>query len=219
MALQELPQRNLHQFILWKVAPSTKACSTRPRVVADLAKSARMHIVRLMNNLVKQKCSSHVEEEWSARKRMATCCHPWQKSREIGETRYQSWHLSWVETRTCWTSIIERTTIGLCLSRHEAAEAYLTEEHRHAETNPTCEIHESYCTSHWNSRPKSPRSDIFAQVNLISVAPTLHKFWGSVSGGYRVSRARCPRSSVEVGQKCVEIKGARKSNILVTFGK
>ena len=29
------------------------ACSTRPRVVADLEKSARMHIVRLMNNLVK----------------------------------------------------------------------------------------------------------------------------------------------------------------------
>ena len=29
------------------------ACSTRTRVVADLGKSARMHIVRLMNNLVK----------------------------------------------------------------------------------------------------------------------------------------------------------------------
>ena len=29
------------------------ACSTRPRVVADLGESARMHIVRLMNNLVK----------------------------------------------------------------------------------------------------------------------------------------------------------------------
>ena len=29
------------------------ACSTRPKVVADLGKSARMHIVRLMNNLVK----------------------------------------------------------------------------------------------------------------------------------------------------------------------
>ena len=37
---------------------------------------------------------------------------------------------------------------GLCLSRHEAAEVYLTEELRHAETNPTCEIHGSYCTSH-----------------------------------------------------------------------
>ena len=29
------------------------ACSTRPRVVADLGKSARMHIVKLMNNLAK----------------------------------------------------------------------------------------------------------------------------------------------------------------------
>ena len=29
------------------------ACSTRPRVVADLGKSARMHIARLMNNMVK----------------------------------------------------------------------------------------------------------------------------------------------------------------------
>ena len=28
------------------------ACTTRPRVVADLVKSAHMHIVRLMNNLV-----------------------------------------------------------------------------------------------------------------------------------------------------------------------
>ena len=35
-----------------------------------------------------------------------------------------------------------------CLSRHDAAEVYYTEELRHAETNPTCEIHESYCTSH-----------------------------------------------------------------------
>ena len=30
------------------------SCSTRPRAVADLGKSARMHIVRLMNNLVKR---------------------------------------------------------------------------------------------------------------------------------------------------------------------
>ena len=29
------------------------ACSTRPRVVAGLGKSAHMHTVRLMNNLVK----------------------------------------------------------------------------------------------------------------------------------------------------------------------
>ena len=46
--------------------------------------------------------------------------------------------------------IIEYTTIGLRLSGHGAAEVdvNLMEELRHAETNPTCEIHESYCTSH-----------------------------------------------------------------------
>ena len=50
--------------------------------------------------------------------------------------------------QTCWAQIIEYTTIGLRLSRHEAAEVYLTEELRHAATNPTCKIHESYCMSH-----------------------------------------------------------------------
>ena len=29
----------------------------------------------------------------------------------------------------------------------------------------------------------------------------------------------CPRSSVEAGQKCIKLKGARKRNILLTFGK
>ena len=35
-----------------------------------------------------------------------------------------------------------------CISRHDAAEVYSPEEHRHAETNPTCEIHEGHCASH-----------------------------------------------------------------------
>ena len=38
--------------------------------------------------------------------------------------------------------------LGLRISGHDAAEVYSPEGHRHAETNPTCEIHESYCTSH-----------------------------------------------------------------------
>ena len=33
-----------------------------------------------------------------------------------------------------------------------------------------------------------------------------------------MARARCPRSSMEAGQKCAKIKGAPKSNILLTFG-
>ena len=48
ISLKELaPIRSLKSGIL------QNACSTRPRLVADLWKSARMHIVRLMNNQVK----------------------------------------------------------------------------------------------------------------------------------------------------------------------
>ena len=36
----------------------------------------------------------------------------------------------------------------LCISRHDAAEVYSPEVHRHAETNPTCEVHKGYCASH-----------------------------------------------------------------------
>ena len=38
--------------------------------------------------------------------------------------------------------------LGLCMSGHDAAEVYSPEELRHAETNPTCEVHEGYCASH-----------------------------------------------------------------------
>ena len=40
------------------------ACSTRPRVVADLGKSARMHIVRLMNKQVKGPKRMMTKEQW-----------------------------------------------------------------------------------------------------------------------------------------------------------
>ena len=56
-------------------------------------------------------------------------------------------------------------------SGHDAAEVYSSEVHRHAEANPTCEIHKGYCTSHSNSRPKNFAR--FVQVHLMSVAPTL----------------------------------------------
>ena len=42
----------------------------------------------------------------------------------------------------------ERTAIALRISGHDAAEVHSPEEHRHAETNPTCNIHKSRCTSH-----------------------------------------------------------------------
>ena len=48
VTLKELPP--IHSV---KSGTLQNACSTRPRVVADFGRSAHMHIVRLMNNLVK----------------------------------------------------------------------------------------------------------------------------------------------------------------------
>ena len=52
--------------------------------------------------------------------------------------------------------LIKFTTIGLRLSGYGAAEVVInfTEELRHTETDPTCKIHESHCTSRKNTRPK-----------------------------------------------------------------
>ena len=51
MAMQGLPQRNLHHFILLKVHPP-ECWFYKTKSGCRSGESARMHIVRLMNNLV-----------------------------------------------------------------------------------------------------------------------------------------------------------------------
>ena len=148
MALQGSPWRNLHQFILWKVAPS------RMLVLQDQEWLQMCGKVLVCTSSDDQPCKrSQKNDDKSADVHESV----WQpvvnrdKSHErSGRTGYQSWHLSCVETRTCWASIIELTTFGLRVPGYGAAEVvvYLTEELRHAETNPTCKIHEGSCASH-----------------------------------------------------------------------
>ena len=162
-----------------------------------------------------QTCSSH-EEEWFARNRMAICCQTWQESRKTGETRCQAWYLSWVETRTCWTSIIERTVVSFTTWSRRSLSYGRAQ---------TCRNQSNV----WNSRKllhvtlkfetKILRSDVFAQVNIISAAPTLQNL--------RVGliRRQSGKSKVPAKQRggwpkrVIKIKGARKSHILLTFGK
>ena len=93
--------------------------------------------------------------------------------------------------------IIEDTTIGLRLSEHGAAEAYVTEELRHAETNPTCKISRKLLHVTQKFETKILRSDFFAQVNLISAAPTVQ----NLRIGLR--RRQSGKSKArEAGQKC-----------------
>ena len=61
----------------------------------------------------------------------------------------------------CNDHMEDYATIGLRISRNDAAEVHSPEEHRHADTNSTREIHKGYCASHWNSKPKS-----FALIDL-----------------------------------------------------
>ena len=60
----------------------------------------------------------------------------------------------------------------LGLSRHEAAEFYFTEELRHAETIQRVKFTKAIAR-HTKIRDQNLRSDVFAQVNLISAAPML----------------------------------------------
>ena len=71
---------------------------------------------------------------------------------------------------------------------------------------------------HTKNRDKNPSLGYVCPGEPHQRSPNAPKFEDR-SQEETVARARCPRSSVEAGQKCIRIKGARKSNILLTFGK
>ena len=71
---------------------------------------------------------------------------------------------------------------------------------------------------HTKIRDKNPSFGMICPGEPHQRSPNAPKFEDR-SQEERVARARCPRSSVEAGQKCIKIQGARKSNILLTFGK
>ena len=199
------------------------ACSTRPRVVVGLVKSVRMHIGRLMNNLVKGPKRMMTKVQYPCWRRMICTKAYGNLLSTVTKVTTDRWDpMSNVIPVMSWNKdlldadhqVHDNRVVSLkTCSRRSLSYGRA----RHAETNSTCEIHKGYCTSHKNSRPKS-----FARIYLPRwtswAQPQRSKIWGSVSGGDRVARARCPRSSVEAGQESVKIKGAWKSNILLTFG-
>ena len=207
MTLQGLPQRNLHQLILWKVTPSRMLVLQDKEWLQIWGKSVRMHIVRLMKNLVKgpkrmmTRVQCQVDEKWLTWKCIALCYQPW------------------VETRIYWTSIIERTTIGMCLSRHEAAEVYSSEEHEHAENQSNV----------WNSRKllhvttkirdQNPSLGYICPGEPHQRSPNAPKFEDRFQEETEWQEQEVPRRQRWSWPKCIKFKEVRKSNILLTFGK
>ena len=128
------------------------ACSTRPRVVAGSVKSALMHIVRLMNNLVKRSKKNDDKSAVAMLKKNDWHENVLQPVVNRDKSHERSGRPD-INRDTCHELKRGPTGRRSSSARHlgcsfEAAEVYFTEELRHAETNPTCETHESYCTSH-----------------------------------------------------------------------
>ena len=132
MALRGSPQRNLHQFILWKVAPS------------------RMLALQ--------------DQEWLQIWWKVLLCTPpgWWTAQQKGLKRMVT-KVQWL----CWKL---HDNWELRISGYGAAEVYndFAEELKHTEANPMCSIHVIP-----KFETKILRSDIFAQVILISTTPTL----------------------------------------------
>ena len=91
---------HLPECLFYKDGIFQNVCSARPRAVVCLGNS-----VRMSTSSGWRTADEKVQiEQWQ--KCRATWWEPWSR----------------VETRTYWTSIISCTAIGLCISRHDAAE-------------------------------------------------------------------------------------------------
>ena len=129
------------------------ACSTRPRVVAGLGKSARMHTVRLMNSLIKgpKRMMTRVQVAMLKKIGMKTygnllsTMHATGHGRSGRPDKKRDHEL---KRRSSKHRSSDARQLGCVFQGHEAAEVYSPEELRHAETNPMRKIHEGYCASH-----------------------------------------------------------------------
>ena len=116
-------------------------------------KNAHMHTVRLMKQLSKRSKKNGDKSavamlkkgDWheSVRERVINYVKDHDRSGRPDEKRGHELKRGSIGRRSSDTR-----TLGLRISRHDAAEVHSPEELRHAETNPTCEIHKGYCASH-----------------------------------------------------------------------
>ena len=131
-----ITSKELAPILSVKSGTLQNACSTRPRVIADLVKSARMHIARLMNSQAKR---SKTNDDKSTVAMLKT-------------------HDNWVAYSGIWSRRSLHRFCGRARTHGNQSDVFNSQK-------------PSYVMLTFET--KILRSDIFAQVNLISVAPTL----------------------------------------------
>ena len=153
MALQGLTKFTITCFV--KSGTLQNACSARPRVVFGLEKSAHTHTVKLMNSRLKVPKGTMTKVQIVMLKK--NDLHESLRQSVVNRDKsHDRLVRPDIKRDTCHD--LKQGPIGrrssnvrhleVVFSRHEAAEVYRMEEFRHAENNTTCEINESYCTSH-----------------------------------------------------------------------
>ena len=123
------------------------ACSTRPRVVVGLGRSAHSHIVRLMNtkwsnkNDDKSAVAILKKGDWHGRGPVTDQGHD--RSGQPDKRGDKK-----LERNSSKRQFSDARQLGCVFSGHDAAEVYSPEEHWHAEANPACKVQEGCCASH-----------------------------------------------------------------------
>ena len=149
------------------------ACSTRPRVVAGLGKSAHTHIVRLMNNrqkgLKKNNDKSAVailkKGDWQEREPVTDQCHD-----RSGKPDKRSDQKLGQKSSQCRSS--DARQLGGVFQDMTPPKSILRKSTDMPKPIQRVKFTKAIAR-HTKIRDQNPRSDIFAQVNLISAAPTL----------------------------------------------
>ena len=187
------------------------ACSASSKMDADLVKSAHMHIVRLMNDQVK------------GPKRMMTKVQ-WQPVVNRDKSHERSGRPD-INRDTCHElkqgpvgrRSLNARQVGCVFQDMEPPKSVLRKSSDMQKPIQRVKFTKAIAR-HTKIRYQNPSLGYICPGEPHQRSPNAPKFEDR-SQEERVARARCPRSSVEAGQKCVKIKGARKSNILLTFGK
>ena len=195
------------------------ACSTRPSVVVGLGKSAHSHIVRLMNSRRKGLKRIMTKVLWLCWKR------------EIGK-KENLWPMDvTIDRGNLGREVIrnwDKIHLNVNLLMHGNWVAYFRTWRRRSLFSGSAQTCRSQ-SNVWNSQrlvhvilkfeTKILRSDVFAQGEPHERSPNAPKIEDRSQEETEWQEQGAREAAWKAGQKCVEIKGAWNSNILITFGK
>ena len=180
------------------------ACSTRPRVVVGLGKSAHSHIVRLMNS--RQKRSKKNDDKsavamlkkgnWQEREPVTDECHDRRKrsDKKLGQKSSKRRSSDARQLGCVFQDMTPpKSILRMCTDMPKPIQRVKFTK---------------AIARHTKIRDQNPSLGYICPGEPRQRSPNAPKFEDRSSRGDRVARARCPRSSVEAGQKSVKIKGA-----------